>query len=665
MRRLLVAAVLAGCVTLSGAWADERVTVESLLREMVDMQRLATTPEPGVECDQWSSYDRASTAPDKDGWFANGDAGQFIRVEEKAGRREFVMAEMTGPGAILRIWSANPDGGGTLRIYVDDLETPALEEDFLKLTSAGLEEFPEPFSGRRSMGANLYFPIPYQDRCKVTADKPGFYYHVGYRTYPAGTQMDPFSPRVVARVRPVMDEVGQMLDRPANRFTADEARRTDGRVVIAPGEEATLADFAGPAAIVRLEIKVDAPPDRVFAAMREPVICMQFDDEPEPAVWAPLGDFFGSSPGVNPYASLPVGMTQQGMCYSNWFMPFGKTARIWVRNDSDEPLTLRFKLWTKGADFDPTRHLYFRAKWRNEWLPADPQFVDWRMLDATGPGRFVGVMLAVTNTHATWWGEGDEKVWVDGDTFPSYFGTGSEDYFGYAWCHTGLFEHAYHNQSVCTGPGNFGYSAVARFHVSDDIPYRERIRFDIEKWAAADREYACTTYWYSAPGATDFFHAVPVDQRRVRPLPEPFRVEGAVEGETLEGARCTGGKTSVQGLNMDFSNGSHLWWTGAKVGDSLEVRVPVARAGRYSVAVGFTKSWDYGIHQVMLDGKDVGEPVDLHTPPPFKPFRVELGEWDISAQGLLLGLRCVGTNPNAEPVNYMAGIDYVLLTPVN
>ena len=646
------------------ALAGPQVTVADLLREMVDMERLASAPEPGVDSDQWSSYDRASVAPDKDGWFANGDAGQFIRTEQHAGRTEFVMAEMDGPGAILRLWSANPDGAGTLRVYIDDLETPALEEDFLKLTSAGLVCFPAPFSGRRALGANLYFPMPYQRRCKVTSSKPGFYYHVGYRTYPKGTEVEPFSMNLLPRVRPVMAEVGRILAHPANRFTTDGARRTQGRVTISPGAEAALVDLPGPAALVRMEVRLEAPEDGLFEAMREPVLCAQFDGDVEPSVWAPLGDFFGSAPGFNAYESLPVGMREDGVCYSNWYMPFAKQGRVSVRNDWSQPLTLRFRIWTRSADFDPGRDLYFRAKWRNEWLPADPQFVDWRVLDATGPGRFVGVMLAVTNTHQTWWGEGDEKVWVDDDTFPSFFGTGSEDYFGYAWCNTALFAHAYHNQSVCTGPGNFGYSAVARFHILDDIPFQQRIRFDIEKWAAADREYACTAYWYSAAGANDFFKPVPVEDRRIRPLPEPFRVKGAVEGESLQALRCTGGKVQVQGMNMDFSNGSHLWWTNAKVGDTLEVNIPVAKAGRYSVTLGLTKSWDYGIHQIMIDGKDVGDPVDLYTPPPFKPFKLELGELVVSADGLRVGLRCVGTNPKAAPVNYMAGIDYVLLTPV-
>ncbi len=663
---LCVTALAAVCLTPAEpqAPAGNRVTIESLLREMVDMTRLATAPNPGEESDQQSSYDRGSVAPDQEGWFANGDAGKFIRQEQNAGRTEHVMAEMDGPGAIVRLWSANPDGGGNIRIYIDDLQTPALEADFLALTSAQMPEFLAPFSGRRSMGANLYLPMPYQQRCKVTVDKPGLYYHVGYRTFPPGTQVEPFSMAALGNVRAAMGEVAQILGNPAEPFTVQGAQRQQGDATVAPGRQAVLRELTGARAIVRIEMKLDVPEEQRFAALREGLLTIRFDDEDEPCVWAPLGDFFGSTPGVNPYQSLPVGMLDDGSCYCNWHMPFGKRAEIAVRNESDAPVKLQLAVWSKPAAWDPKQHLYFRAKWRNEWLPADPRFVDWPMLDATGPGRFAGVMLGVVNTQRGWWGEGDEKVWVDDDAFPSFFGTGSEDYFGYAWCNPGLFTHAYHNQSIVTGPGNFGYTAVARYHILDDIPFDESIRFYIEKWAAADREYCCTTYWYAAPGATDFFEPVPVDERRVRPLPEPFHVEGAVEGERLEIARCTGGTTQVQSLAGEFSYGSHLWWVDPAEGSILELNVPVEKAGRYRITLGLTKSWDYGIHQPLVNAEDVGDPLDLCAPE-ITPLKVELGEFNLGAGNARVGLRCVGSNPNARPIRHMAGIDYVLLEPAD
>ncbi|MBM3501729.1 MAG: DUF2961 domain-containing protein, partial [Armatimonadetes bacterium] len=437
LKRALVSLTLVMLATTVG-WGQV-ITLESLLREMVDMERLAVIPEPYYDSDQQSSYDRASTAPNKEGWFANGDAGQFIREEDHNGRKEWVMAEMDGPGVICRIWSANPDGGGNVRIYLDDMETPVIEEDFLKLTSGTMAEFPGPFSGRRSLGANLYLPLPYQTRAKCTVDKPSLYYQIGYRTYPKGTQVEPFSPAALANVKATMDEVGERLSNPSRRFTTDGADRTAEEWVLSPGQSETLR-LTGERAIVRMEARVeDAAADekrreleerrarytemhprvqtavselgkleeggaqeRLFAALRESLLTVRFDGENEPCVWAPLGDFFGSQPGINAYESLPVGMREDGLCYANWHMPFGKQAEITVTNESASPVRLRLAVWAKPVAFDGGRDLYFHAKWRNEWLPSEPQFLDWRMLDGTGPGRFVGVMLGVMNTQSGW-----------------------------------------------------------------------------------------------------------------------------------------------------------------------------------------------------------------------------------------------------------------------
>ena len=101
------------------------------------------------------------------------------------------MMDAAGPGAIVRIWSANP--AGTLRIYLDGAEQPALEAPMTDLLGGKFAGLPRPISGEYSKGWNLYFPIPYARRCKVTSDKGGFYYHVNYRTYEAGTPVESFS----------------------------------------------------------------------------------------------------------------------------------------------------------------------------------------------------------------------------------------------------------------------------------------------------------------------------------------------------------------------------------------------------------------------------------------------------------------------------------------
>jgi len=667
MRRILLILVLALlAVAAPSALAQSqpaKVTLESLLREMADLERLATLPDPWYDCAQQSSYDRASVAPDRDGWFANGDAGNFIREEQRGTRTEYVIAEMDGPGAIVRLWSANPEAGGNLRIYVDDMNTPALEADFFALTSGQMADFPPPFTGRRALGANLYFPITYQHRCKVTVEKPELYYHVGYRTYAPGTIVEPFSMSALPALRETMHEVALALQPQHLRVlrAPNVLRSVSGS--LRPGEDHLVLDLYGPSAITYLQLSLRASHDLLPSVLRECLLTIRFDDQPQPSVWAPVGDFFGSTPGINPYTTLPLGMERGGPCYSNWYMPFASRAEIRLHNESSVPVEFALIAWVKPIQWEAGKTLHFHAKWRKQWFPARPEFLDWPVLEASGPGRFVGTMLGVANSSSGWWGEGDEKIWVDDDVFPSFFGTGTEDYFGYAWGNTQLFSHPYHSQSLVTGPGHYGYTALARFHILDDIPFRSAIRFYLEKWGGADREYCATAYWYAAPGASDFFHPVPVGQRRLSPLPPLPQVPDAFEAETLAVNRCTGGYTDIQDLDDRFSGSRHLWWIDPEVGALLELKVPLRVAGRYRVSLGLTTSWDYGIHQPLLNGIPAGEPLDLFSPS-VAPLRVSLGEFDLPAGENLLALRCVGSNPNANPPRRMAGLDYILLEPV-
>jgi hypothetical protein len=164
------------------------------------------------------------------------------------------------------------------------------------------------------------------------------------------------------------------------------------------------------------------------------------------------------------------------------------------------------------------RCLHFHAKWRmQKKMPKGHN--DWTHLECTGKGRFVGGMLNITNPVKGWWGEGDEKIYVDGEAFPSHFGTGSEDYYGYAWCSPELFTHAYHSQSRCDGPENYGQTSVSRFHVLDDIPFVRQFKFDMENLHRRGNSRAAVSYWYARPGGNDFFLPITHEDIQITPLP--------------------------------------------------------------------------------------------------------------------------------------------------
>jgi len=667
---LLIAAGAALCGQLS---AGETLTYVDLVKRLTDLERLAVLPDPGERCAQWSSYDRASKFDVAAGkylaWDANGDGDGFIRKEGN----QIVMAEMESPGCIWRIWSAAPKDGH-VRIYLDGASEPVVDLPFLGYFNGKNEPFTRPALVHTvAMGWNNYTPIPYQKSCKIVADPSwGQYFQFVYTTYPKGTQVPTFQRQLSAAEEGALDEANRIL----NACGPTEGNRlsisiSDG--ILSAGAEDTHG-IDGPGAITGIRAKVEdlptSPADR--EALRELALEIRWDGEKEPGVWAPFGDFFGTAGGANGYRSLPSGLTKEGVWYANWFMPFARSAEVRVRNEGKQDRRLKLEVVTAPLKGDASRYARFHAKWhRDALLPDDPERrkIDWTMLKTEGRGRFLGVMLHVWNPRGSWWGEGDEKFWVDGEKFPSTIGTGSEDYFGYAWCNPTLFQNCYHNQTISMN--NKGHVCVNRWHVTDNIPFQRSFEGAIEKYFPNTRPtlYASTVYWYLAPGGQDPYLPLPLNERvgywNDTQL-QTLKVPGAIEGERLKILAKTGGNPQEQemsGYEGQWSGDAHLWWIEAKPGDKLDLAVPVAQAGEYKLAMQFTKAVDYGIVQLSLDGRKLSGPLDLFNNGVVPLGPVYFGEQNLTAGEHKLTVEILGANEKAVKA-YMFGLDYVKLEPV-
>lgn len=662
-RTLRIVAAAAAVVAV-GCGRPPRVTTESLLHDMTDLAGLAEFPEPPFTCRQASSYDRASVSPSQgDAWFANGDTGQFIREEMRAGHREYVMMEADGPGAIVRIWSANPKG--TIRIYLDRQEPPALEVPMEDLLGGKVEGIPPPIAGVRSRGWNCYYPFAYARHCKVTSDRPGFYYHVNYRTYGAGVGVETFRPETLERCAARARQVAQSLDAcmpglPPAGIAA--AAPHSFPLTIEPGRAAACGadNVAGAGGAVSfLAVSIDSPAGG--ETYRRVILEMEFDGQK--TVEAPLGDFFGAGPQAAAYGSLPMGVSAGGDCWSNWLMPFQRGFRITLRNTSGAPVRATVDVTTAPRAWTD-RSMYFHAKWRGERAVPTRPMQDWNYLTATGRGVFVGAALTIANPVKAWWGEGDEKIYVDGERFPSHFGTGTEDYFGYAWCSNEPFEHAYHNQPRCDGPGNHGWTTVNRWHVTDRIPFTRSIRFDMELWhwhESTNVDMSVVSYWYARPGGADGFRPIEPEALALRSIApyEPQRVAGAIEGEEMRIVEKTG-VAGPQGLEF-CSNERQLWWRGKPAeGDRLELGFEPPAAGRFRVRVRCVSAPDYGIHQLWINGEKAGAPVDFYSPTLGHHDELDLGVHALQPGENRLRVEALGSNPAALKER-MFGLDYIRL----
>ncbi|MCK6478147.1 MAG: DUF2961 domain-containing protein, partial [Phycisphaerales bacterium] len=249
--------------------------------------------------------------------------------------------------------------------------------------------------------------------------------------------------------------------------------------------------------------------------LRSLVLAADFDGTP--CVWVPVGDYFCSADAVHPFATLKRIVTEDGEFRSRWVMPYASTGRVRFINTGASDITIAAQVGTNGWTWDE-RSMHFYAGWRPDETVPGNTFLDWNFVEVTGTGVYVGDAWTVLNPQkGTWWGEGDEKIYVDGAWdagFPTHFGTGTEDYYGWAGGEVPTrrdeFSHPFLANVRVGGldGATLGYNIVTRERGLDAIPFRSRLRMDMECSPGVDiREarhqlgYSSVAFWYARPGA--------------------------------------------------------------------------------------------------------------------------------------------------------------------
>ncbi|WP_442483538.1 glycoside hydrolase family 172 protein [Aeoliella sp. SH292] len=694
--------LMMGTLVLGGSMsvAADVVTLPSLLEEMTSRETLARFPQPAYTCAQASSYDRDSVDPaDHDKWMANGDRSQWVRIDDVEidgkKQKEYVMMDQEGPGALVRFWATwhgpRVDGkvqkfsNGTLRVYLDGSDKPAIEGPIEEVISKGLlcegplSQSVSPLTPYANRGHNLYFPIPYAKSCKVTytTDVPidrgartgeALYYQINYRTYEPGTQVETFSMDNLAKAEEAVAKAQEKLLGYAV-VEGNSRSVTNYMGQLAAGDSATL-EMEGSQAIRQISLKLDA--ENQNQALRSTILKIEFDGEQ--TVWVPVGEFFGIGYQPAEHKTFYTETKADGSLAVNWVMPFAKSAKLTLENLGDQ--TVNIADWSVTATpwkWDD-RSLHFHTTWHelrhvDTWVDAKKPGAgayDVNYVTVNGKGVYAGDTLTIFNGAARWWGEGDEKIYVDGEKFPSHFGTGTEDYYGYAWCRPENFTAPMHAQP--TGDGNLvgGFAVNSRYRALDAIPFEKSLKFDMELWHWADTKvnFAPTTFFYARPGATT--NSRPLPDAATQPVTMTrgeigtvFAVEGAIEAETLKVASVSGGNAAPQ-VHGDWgwSNDSQVWWQGAKEGDELVIEFPVKKAGRYAVDAALTSAPDYAKVDILVNDQKAAS-VDGYAED-VKSSVTKLGEFDLAEGTNRLTVRMTGYNPKAQKRG-MFGLDYLKL----
>ena len=385
------------------------------------------------------------------------------------------------------------------------------------------------------------------------------------------------------------------------------------------GETVTIADLTGPGVVTHIWLTVAA---NEYGWPRLLRLRAYYDDSPIPAIDAPVGDFFGVGHGFErSINSVMVRNSSSGRSRNSyWHMPFRKRMRITITNEGRRRVSnLYYHVDWKAVPSLPLDTMYFHARYRQA-LPT-PAGTPYDILSVSGEGHYVGTVLNIVQNEAGWFGEGDERVYVDGSATPAMEGTGTEDYFNDAWSfRTG--DALYTGVPIAEGTGVGARLGAYRWHVTDPIPFRRSLRFDIEHagWtynangtvrsAFEERAdlFSSVAFWYQRGIATDQ-PAVPYGSRRL-PIGNARQIE--VEQRAAD-ARAEGGTVSVQ--PEVFWSKDLLLFEAQGPGSALTVSFDVPEDGRYELVAQLAHAPDYGIYVVELDGQSAGSSTALEHEP--------------------------------------------------
>jgi len=282
------------------------------------------------------------------------------------------------------------------------------------------------------------------------------------------------------------------------------------------GQTVTLMDHEGPGVVRHMWITFDQ------RLRRQVILRIFWDGQEHPSVECPVGDFFCQSWSRDQNISaLPINVNPKGGMNCFFPMPFHRHARITVENDGPADIAHFFYTINYTLEAIPEDSLYFHAQFRR--TNPIPYKEVYTILDGIcGHGHYVGTFMSWQQNTSGWWGEGEIKMYLDGDKeWPTICGTGTEDYFGGAWCfdETNFSAPYFGFQHVVGKSGQTGARmTMYRFHLQDPVFFKQYLRITMQalgwrdhgwkelglpnpRYHALRDDLASVPYWYQTlPG---------------------------------------------------------------------------------------------------------------------------------------------------------------------
>ena len=315
---------------------------------------------------------------------------------------------------------------------------------------------------------------------------------------------------------------------------------------VQPGEVVVLGEIEGPGIINHIWMTVDnkTGPGDCFV-LRDLVLRMYWDDEENPSVETPLGDFFCCGFGMEYYVNSEAVVVVPARGLNSYFsMPFRKKAKIVLENQHKNPLPAFFY----QVDYClyetlPEQTSYFHAKWNRQSITAIGE--DYVVVDnIKGRGQYIGTFIALSTLQRYWWGEGEMKFYIDGDRdYPTICGTGMEDYFGGSWSFASYDQGKMVEKTYSTSYLGYPYysgrdelvvnpyhnddcppmRSFYRWHINDPIFFEEDLRVTLQQIGVSHNglferqdDVSGVAYWYQTEPHEAFGKMLSKEERHPR-----------------------------------------------------------------------------------------------------------------------------------------------------
>jgi hypothetical protein len=472
----------------------------SILSKASDLQTLAEPVSSSASAKMFSSslstnkVMLANLAPQIIGDI---DYGFFSEITEGKDGIRATLAEFNGPGVVTWVWSANPIG--TLNLYVDNQDHPVLTMPFAEFLGGRFLPVQGPFSSETALGHNLNFPIVHAKHCKLVVTAPRrsdlseLYYQVAWQSLPTGVEIHPFDVAAIKQQSGLLKALGRRLrviSKSCEPASVDATTFKRIEYSIQPGQSLELFRAKGPQAIAAIRFIGKSKSDLNglwIKGVWDGEVCVQ----------SPLHVLAGVSSDMEDTESFPATVDGSQLVL-RWFMPFATEGQVLCTNTTDRICKLTIDVWTHPIDASlyPLRfHANFLTYKR---LQAGVCNI-LTLADVSGPGRFAGCTLGVDSRSDKWWGEGDNIIWLDDTNSPALHGTGTEDYFGFAWCSKGIFNHPFRGQTMVASTPYHAIANMHRYHILDTLPFQKWGRFQFQAWGngTGEMDWSTSVIWYS------------------------------------------------------------------------------------------------------------------------------------------------------------------------